>query len=284
MRFFKALFTLLLTTTLLIGGERGWNCPELAETYHHHSEIQREWAMELIGSFSFRGDEQVLDFGCGDGKISAWISQQIPNGSLTGYDISPFMIELAEQLFPSASYENLRFQTAEITSEYDLICSFSVLHFVDDSLATLIDLRSHLKPAGLLLLTIPVAPSLEKRKIANEILEQYQIEQPWKNRPSYTHEFSIRTLQGCELQLKEAGFEILSIRREDTPYPFQDIDAYINWYIGTGSANWGIPFSISRSIYTEFTRKVLESNPSIVDSEGRFWEKIPRIHVIAKAN
>lgn len=280
MRFFQAI--LFTTFTLLYGGERGWICPELAETYYHHSEIQREWAMELIGSFPFRGGEQVLDFGCGDGKITAWISRNVPNGSVIGYDVSISMIQLAEQLFAPASYENLRFQTSEITGEYDLICSFSVLHFVDDALATLLQLKAHLKKEGLLLLTIPEAPSPEKREIANEIMQKYGIEQPWKNRPSYTHELSIRSIKGCEYHLQEAGFEILSIRREDTPYYFQDIDGLINWYIGTGSPNWGIPFSLSRSVFTDFVLKVLESDPALRDSNGRFLELIPRIHVIAR--
>lgn len=282
MRFFKVVFALLFISTLLFGAERGWNCPELAEAYHHHSEIQREWAMELIGSFPFEGAEEILDFGCGDGKISAWLSHRVPNGSVTGYDISSSMIELAKQLFLPSSYENLHFQTSEITGVYDLICSFSVLHFVDDPLATLIDLKSHLKPTGLLLLTIPEAPSLKKRKIANDLLQKLEIEQPWKNRPSYTHEFSIRTLKGCEIHLKEAGFEILSIRKEDSPYLFQDVEAYINWNIGTASANWGIPFSSCRSVFTEFVQKLLESDPELLDSNGRLIELIPRIHVVAK--
>ncbi len=281
MKFFIVVFT-LIASTLLHSGERGWICRELAETYYHHSEIQREWAMELIGSFPFQGGEQVLDFGCGDGKITAWISRQVPHGSVTGYDVSTPMVQLAKQLFPSTAYENLHFQTSSIDGEYDLICSFSVLHFVDDVPATLLELKSHLKEEGLLLLTIPEAPSPEKRKIANEIMHKYGIEQPWKNRPSYTHELSIRTLKGCQYHLQEAGFEILSIQRDDTPYYFQDTDAFVNWYVGTGSLNWGVPFSISHAVFTEFVQKLLESNPTLIDSNGRFLELIPRLHVIAR--
>ncbi len=261
------------------GGERGWNSLELANAYHQHSEIQREWAMELIESFPFKGTERVLDFGCGDGKITAWISERVPEGMVTGYDISSSMIELAKNLYSSP---NLQFQTEEIRGEYDLICSFSVLHFVDDPLAVLTNLKSRLKSDGLLLLTIPEAPKVARRSIANGLLQKYGIEQPWINRPSYTHEFSIRTFKGCEIYLEKAGFEILSIRREHAPYLFPNVNAYVDWLVGTASANWGVPFSVSYPMYAEYVAKVLESEPEILDSSGRVSEEISRIHIIAR--
>ncbi len=279
MKFFKTAIALFFASATLCAVERGWNSPELAEAYHDHSEIQQAWAMELIGSFPFEGTEKILDFGCGDGKITAWISKILPHGSVTGYDISPSMIGLAQSLYTS---DNLHFQTAEITGEYDLICSFSVLHFVDDPLAVLAHLKSHLKPNGLLLLTVPEAPRPARRGIANELLQKYGVEQPWINRPSYTHELSIRTLKGCAAHLEKAGFEVLSIRKEDEPYLFRDVNDYIDWLVGTATANWGVPFSVSRPMYTEYVDRVLEREPEILDSRGRLSECIPRIHVIAR--
>lgn len=99
MTFLKFAIALFLAAAPLCSAERGWNSPELAEAYHNHSEIQQEWAMELIGSFPFQGTEEILDFGCGDGKITAWISKLVPQGSVTGYDISPSMIALAQSLY-----------------------------------------------------------------------------------------------------------------------------------------------------------------------------------------
>lgn len=282
LKFLKIIVAFLLTTVSLYGGERGWNSPELAEAYHHHSEMQRSWAMELLNTFSFEGMEHVLDFGCGDGKITAQISQLVPNGSVTGFDISPDMIQLAKTLFPVASYNNLSFCDTHLSGEYDLICSFSVLHFVDDPVAILANLKSHLKPTGRLLLIIPEAPDASRRLVANEILQKYGIEQPWKNRPAYTSEISIRTLKGCTIKLQEAGYEILSIERADTPFLFKNLEAYIDWLIGTASANWGIPFSMSRQIFTEYANRLLELEPQLMDDAGCVSELTPRIQVIAK--
>jgi trans-aconitate 2-methyltransferase len=46
-----------------------------------------------------RGDEHVLDVGCGDGKVTAEIARAVPRGSATGVDASPEMIAFAQKPF-----------------------------------------------------------------------------------------------------------------------------------------------------------------------------------------
>ncbi|MCP6756534.1 class I SAM-dependent methyltransferase, partial [Klebsiella pneumoniae] len=70
-----------------------WN----AEEYHIHSQAQAYAALELLTSFNFKGDEQVLDIGCGDGKITSAIANSLPNGIILGIDISQTMIEFAQK-------------------------------------------------------------------------------------------------------------------------------------------------------------------------------------------
>ncbi|HBQ27059.1 MAG TPA: SAM-dependent methyltransferase, partial [Syntrophomonas sp.] len=52
-----------------------------AGDYSRNSSTQQEWARELIGKLQLRGNERVLDIGCGDGKVSAEISAWVPQGS-----------------------------------------------------------------------------------------------------------------------------------------------------------------------------------------------------------
>ena len=42
-----------------------WN----PEDYHHNSSVQLSWARELITKLDLKGNERILDIGCGDGKI-----------------------------------------------------------------------------------------------------------------------------------------------------------------------------------------------------------------------
>ena len=50
-----------------------WN----AQDYEKHSLAQQKWARELLGKLSLLGTEDVLDIGCGDGKVTAEISSLV---------------------------------------------------------------------------------------------------------------------------------------------------------------------------------------------------------------
>ena len=66
-----------------------------AADYAQHSSEQFKWACELIEKLHLRGDETVLDIGCGDGKATAAIATQLPEGRVIGIDNSPEMVALA---------------------------------------------------------------------------------------------------------------------------------------------------------------------------------------------
>jgi trans-aconitate methyltransferase len=110
-----------------------WN----AADYAANSVVQQSWARELIAKLDLRGDEHILDVGCGDGKITAEIARALPRGSITGADASPQMIEFAKKTFPAEKFPNLRFRVMDARKikferQFDLIFSNAALHWVDD--------------------------------------------------------------------------------------------------------------------------------------------------------
>jgi len=52
-----------------------------AEKYHLNSGVQQEAAMHLLNLLTLNGKEEILDVGCGDGKITAKISNLLTTGS-----------------------------------------------------------------------------------------------------------------------------------------------------------------------------------------------------------
>src|SRR5208282_3983700 len=89
--------------------ETRWNAAE----YAANSTVQQSWARELIAQLHLRGDEQVLDVGGGDGKVTAEIARAVPRGSVTGIDASPQMIEFAQHTFPARKHPNLEFHVMD---------------------------------------------------------------------------------------------------------------------------------------------------------------------------
>ena len=110
-----------------------WN----AEDDRKNSANQQRWAREVIAKLELKGNEKILDIGCGDRIITAEIASYLPNGSVLGVDISPEMIDFARNKFPDCDYPNLSFQCQDATklnfhNEFDAIVSFYCLHWITD--------------------------------------------------------------------------------------------------------------------------------------------------------
>lgn len=63
---------------------------------------------------NLKGNEHILDVGCGDGKITADISKFVPNGFVLGIDLAKPMIEWAKKQYHPMEYSNLSFQEGNL--------------------------------------------------------------------------------------------------------------------------------------------------------------------------
>ena len=86
-----------------------WN----AADYAANSAVQQTWARELIARLHLRGDEHILDVGCGDGKVTAEIARDVPRGSVIGIDASPQMIAFARKTCPPGKIPHLEFHVMD---------------------------------------------------------------------------------------------------------------------------------------------------------------------------
>ncbi len=128
-----------------------------AREYEKHSQGQLKWARELIEKISLKGTENVLDLGCGDGKITAEISKIVSKGSIIGVDNSAEMIKLAkdrhfEAIFPNLSFQEMDAVNLNFNDRFDLIFSNAVLHWVKDHKAVIKGMFKSLKKGGRVIL------------------------------------------------------------------------------------------------------------------------------------
>ncbi|MBP2030428.1 trans-aconitate methyltransferase [Methanohalophilus levihalophilus] len=101
--------------------------------YEQASTHQKEWGSRLIAELNLKGNERVLDLGCGDGTLSVRISDFLPNGEVIGIDASRSMIDVA---IPKER-DNLHFLLMDINAlnfveEFDVVFSNAALHWVKD--------------------------------------------------------------------------------------------------------------------------------------------------------
>ena len=125
--------------------------------YHQHSSQQQKWARDILDKLALTGHEQILDIGCGDGKITAEVARCVPNGLAVGLDSSAEMIEFARQSFPADTLPRLRFEQGdarqlEFVEQFDGVISFACLHWILDHRPVLAGIHRALRPSGRLLL------------------------------------------------------------------------------------------------------------------------------------
>jgi trans-aconitate 2-methyltransferase len=117
--------------------------------YEKASAHQKEWGTKLIAELGLRGDEHVLDLGCGDGTLTTQIAALLPQGEVVGIDASQGMIEAA---LPKAR-DNLRFLLMDINEldffeRFDVVISNATLHWVKDHQRLLENVHRSLRVGG----------------------------------------------------------------------------------------------------------------------------------------
>lgn len=103
------------------------------DKYRQASTHQQEWGKTLIESLALRGDERILDMGCGDGRLTAMLADHVPHGHVIGIDASPGMLAEAQQLErPNLTFLLLDINNITFRDEFNVIFSNAALHWVHD--------------------------------------------------------------------------------------------------------------------------------------------------------
>jgi trans-aconitate 2-methyltransferase len=124
---------------------RDWD----AESYHRVSDTQFGWGVEVLDRLPLRGDERVLDAGCGSGRVTALLVERLPHGRVVGVDASPGMVEKArETLDGRADVFEANLVELELAEPVDAIFSNAVFHWIVDHDRLFERLHAALRPGG----------------------------------------------------------------------------------------------------------------------------------------
>jgi trans-aconitate 2-methyltransferase len=123
-----------------------------AATYDRIAHPQARWGSAVLDRLPLRGDERVLDAGCGSGRVTEQLLARLPHGHVVALDGSAAMIEEARRRL--GADPRLTYVVADLLSPLpvdppvDAILSTATFHWVTDHDRLFRNLAAALRPGG----------------------------------------------------------------------------------------------------------------------------------------
>jgi trans-aconitate 2-methyltransferase len=141
-------------------------------SYDRISGTMEALGLGVLERLELRGDEVVLDAGCGSGRITRALIERLPRGRVIAIDESPSMIEAARaRLGPDADLRVGDLLELELEAPVDAILSTATFHWIADHERLFARLRAALAPGGRLVAQCGGETNIDVlRGKANEVL------------------------------------------------------------------------------------------------------------------
>jgi trans-aconitate 2-methyltransferase len=255
-----------------------WN----AEDYARNSSAQELWANELISKLSLKGNESLLDIGCGDGRITNEIARRLPFGHVIGIDSSKSMIELSLKSNTSSniSYYVMDATDIHLDKKFDIAFSNATLHWVKDHPAVLASLKKHLNPNAKILFqmggkgnALEIISSIEQVITSSKWSEYFK---------GFDFPYYFYAIEDYEQWLPAAGYEATRIELIPKDMVHKNPDELKGWLRTTWFPYTNRLPDIQREIFlAELISKFIEKKS--VDSRGQTHVNMVRLEVEARA-
>jgi len=201
-----------------------WNARE----YHRVSDPQFSWGQAVLERLELRGDERVIDLGCGTGRLTKELAARLPTGKLMGLDASAQMLNEA-RIHLADCVPRVRFVRASLPpipfSEWaDVVFSTATFHWVRDHAALFANVLRALRPGGVLHAQCGGERNLEiARAPAREVMSLARFAKWFSNwQPIWEFAGADETAR----RLEAAGFVDIAATLEPAPIVFEDEGAY----------------------------------------------------------
>lgn len=200
-----------------------WN----AEVYDRIGTPMRRWAQAVIDDLHLRGDETVLDAGCGSGSVTFDLLAKLPRGKIYALDASAEMVASLAKQVAERGVTNVTPMQASLTDftlpeQVDCVFSNAVFHWIPDDDALFGCLYRATKPSGRL--------RAQCGGFGNNahVLASVAVvrEQPRfsKNLAGFSDSKKYRTPEEVTTSLERAGWRDVRARLFAQPVPFDTHD------------------------------------------------------------
>lgn len=195
-----------------------------------HSQVDQKFSQFLLQEIHLKGNEKILDIGCGDGRISLELAKKVPQGKVIGVEPSPSMINKAKSLHQSTDVQNISFvqgnaETFAINQKFDIVIAIHVMHWIKDQNQALQNIYAHLAPNGkVYFMMAPSKEDLPFERALNKTIKSRQND--FANFKNPMHLYDIETYRKL---MVNSGFHIDNICYTFYQEDFANKQDFANW-------------------------------------------------------
>jgi len=199
-----------------------WN----AEVYERIGTPMRRWAQAVIDDLHLRGDETVLDAGCGSGSVTFDLLERLPRGRIYAVDSSPDMISKIAQAIDERGTTNVYPIRASLTDfglpeQVDVVFSNAVLHWIPDDDALFGCLFRAAKPGGRFRAQCGGGQNIARLMEATEAVEKLELYGQYLGLAEFR---KYRTAEQAKEAMERAGWTDVRASLFDSPVRFDNHD------------------------------------------------------------
>ena len=193
-----------------------WN----AAAYHQVSGPQTSWGQKVLARLTVRGNERVIDAGCGSGRLTAELMERLPHGELIAIDRSWNMLIAARTNLRPAFGHRVRFAQVSLpalpfSAWADLVFSTATFHWISDHPALFHNILHALKHGGRLMAQCGGGPNLKRaHALAEMVMHREPFAPFFVNWPGPWEFATAETTAG---RLHDAGFIDVDTSLEPAP-------------------------------------------------------------------
>jgi ubiquinone/menaquinone biosynthesis C-methylase UbiE len=166
---------------------------------------------DVLASFPLR-PARILDFGCGQGRLTGLLGEFFEQSSITGTDISETALEMAAQKLPGIEFVPFEGQkTPFADSSFDLVFSYHVLEHVPDLPESIAEMARLTRPGGRLVACLPCGdPGSLAARIVDRVKGGRETSATSETRFFFEDEAHLRRVTSRELTglFQERGLEL----------------------------------------------------------------------------
>jgi trans-aconitate 2-methyltransferase len=123
------------------------------KSYDRISGPMEALGLAVLARLDLRGDETVLDAGCGSGRITQALIERVPDGQVLAVDASASMVAAARERLPGVDVRQLDLLELDLAAlgrrqALDAILSTATFHWILDHERLFARLRGVLRPGG----------------------------------------------------------------------------------------------------------------------------------------